>query len=49
MAAWTSLCLDVYLQEAHAHGPVSSLRVPPSDPREERCGEMPPRQGQRDH
>jgi len=39
----------IYLQEAHAHGPVSSLRVPSSDPREERSGEMPPRQSQRDH
>ena len=44
---WQPGCL--YLQEAHAHGPVSPLRVPSSDPREERCGEVSPRQGQRDH
>ena len=28
--------------------PVSSFRVPSSDPREERCGEIPPQQDQRD-
>ena len=32
----------LYLQEAHAHGLLSPLWVPSSDPREERCGEMSP-------
>ena len=37
------------LQEAHTHGLVYPLQLPSSDPREERCGEMSPQQGQRDH
>ena len=37
---WQPGCLC--LQEAHAYRPVSPLRVPSSDPREERSGEMSP-------
>ena len=37
---WQPGCLC--LQEAHAYRPVSPLRVPSSDPHEERSGEMSP-------